>query len=223
MVNNVLVKEPLGKSDHAVLSFIFQCYHIQERAKKTKYNFNKGNYECMREKIKSIEWDDILKHMDVEQSWSEITRQILEAEDKFITKKTERKGIRKLIWMNEKAITKIRKKKEAFRRYLDTKEGKDYTTYTEARNQAKWETRKTHQSFQKKIAKEAKLNPKAFFRYANSKLKVKSGISDLKNDKGEKISDDGLKAEALNNFFSSVFTVEDTTNMPTFEDHTCRS
>ena len=41
----------------------------------------------MREKIKSIEWDDILKHMDVEQSWSEITRQILEAEDKFIPKK----------------------------------------------------------------------------------------------------------------------------------------
>ena len=41
----------------------------------------------MREKIKSIEWDDILKHMDVEQSWSEITRQILEAEDKFISKK----------------------------------------------------------------------------------------------------------------------------------------
>ena len=87
MVNNVLVKEPLGKSDHAVLSFIFQCHHIQERAKKNQYNFNKGNYECMREKIKSIEWDDILKHMDVEQSWSEITRQILEAEDKFIPKK----------------------------------------------------------------------------------------------------------------------------------------
>ena len=55
--------------------------------KKTKYNFNKGNYECMREKIKSIEWDDIIKHMDVEQSWSEITRQILKAEDKFIPKK----------------------------------------------------------------------------------------------------------------------------------------
>ena len=47
---------------------------------------------------------------------------------------------------------------------------------------------------------------------------MKSGISDLKNDKGEKISDDGWKAEALSNFFSSVFTIEDTTNMPTFED-----
>ena len=101
--------------------------------------------------------------------------------------------------MNEKAITKIRKNKETFRRYLDTKEGNDYTAYTKARNQAEWETRKAHQSFEKKIA-------------------VKSGISDLKNDKGEKISDDGLKAEALNNFFSSVFTIEDTTNMPTFED-----
>ena len=96
--------------------------------------------------------------------------------------------------MNEKAITKIKKKKEAFRRYLNTKEGKDYTVYTKARNQAKWETRKAHQSFEKKIANEAKLNPKASYWYASSKLKVKSGISDLKNDKGENISDDGLKA-----------------------------
>ena len=53
--------------------------------------------------------------------------------------------------MNEKAITKIRKKKAAFRRYLDTKEGKDYTPYTKARNQAKWETRKAHQSFENKM------------------------------------------------------------------------
>ena len=70
--------------------------------------------------------------------------------------------------MNENGITRIRKKKEAFRRYFDTKEGKDYTAYTKARNQAKWETRKAHQSFEKKIANEAKLNPKAFYRYANS-------------------------------------------------------
>ena len=27
-----------------------------------------------------------------------------------------------------------------------------------------------------------------------------------------------MKAEAINNFFSSVFTIEDTTDMPTFED-----
>ena len=137
-------------------------------------------------KIKSIEWDDILKHIDVEQSWSEITRQILEAEDKFIPKKTERKGIRKPIWMNEKAITMIRKEKEASRRNLNTKKGKDYTVYTKASTQAKWETRKAHQSFEKKNSNKAKLNPKAFYRYANSKLKVKSGISDLKMIKEKK-------------------------------------
>ena len=49
MVNIVLVKEPLGKSDHAVLSFMFQCYLIQERARKTKYNYNKEDYECKNE------------------------------------------------------------------------------------------------------------------------------------------------------------------------------
>ena len=46
----------------------------------------------MREKMKSIECDDILKHMDVEQSWSEISRRIFEAEDKFNFKKKNLKG-----------------------------------------------------------------------------------------------------------------------------------
>ena len=65
------------------------------------------------EKINSIKWDNILNHMDIEQSWSEIIRQILKEEGKFLTKKIKRKGIRKPIWINEQAITKIRKKKDA--------------------------------------------------------------------------------------------------------------
>ena len=90
--------------------------------------------------------------------------------------------------------------------------------YTRARNQVKWETRKSHRSLERKIASEAKTNPKAFFRYANSKLNVKTGIADLKNSEGIKISEDGLKAEALNDFFSNVFTKEDTSNIPIFEE-----
>ena len=41
--------------------------------------------------------------------------------------------------MNDKAFLKIKKKKEAFRRYKETNDGKDYLQYARSRNAAKSE------------------------------------------------------------------------------------
>ena len=50
-----------------------------------------------------------------------------------------------------------------------------------------------------------------------SKTKVKQGISDLKRDDGTTAHTDEEKAEELNAFFASVFTNEDTTDVPIAE------
>ena len=54
-----------------------------------------------------------------------------------------------------------------------------------------------------------KKNPKAFYKYASSKTKVRQGISDLEKPDGTLKISDKVKAETLNSFFSSVFTVEE--------------
>ncbi len=62
-----------------------------------------------------------------------------------------------------------------------------------------------------------KSNPKRFWKYANSKRKTKTGISDLKynNDSGVKLtSNDKEKADVLADFFSSVFTNEPQGEIP---------
>ena len=86
--------------------------------------------------------------------------------------------------------------------------------YARARNQAKWACRNALRDFEKKIVKEAKLNPKAFYAYARSKLRTKEVIADLVDEFGTPVSGDADKAELFNNFFSGVFTNEDTSNMP---------
>ena len=62
--------------------------------------------------------------------------------------------------------------------------------------------------YEQGIVKTVKDNPKAFSAYVNSKTKMKSGISDIKNENGEMRSSDVDKANILNNFFASVFTKE---------------
>jgi len=57
-------------------------------------------------------------------------------------------------------------------------------------------------------------NPKDFYRYVNSKIKGRGVIPDLLNYDGSVINENLDKANAFNEFFSSVFTKEDTTELP---------
>ena len=57
--------------------------------------------------------------------------------------------------------------------------------------------------------------PKAFWQYINSRLNVRPSISELLAPDGSSVSSDSEMATLLNNYFSSVFTVEDTTTIST--------
>lgn len=61
--------------------------------------------------------------------------------------------------------------------------------------------------FEKQLAHDAKKNPKPVYKYINARLKTRSDIPDLDTSHG-RVSSDSDKTEALNNFFSSVFTHE---------------
>ena len=66
--------------------------------------------------------------------------------------------------------------------------------------------KKQKNGLERKIAKEAKDNPKAFYAYINSSKRARSKIGPLKNSDGEIVVEPGEQATILNNFFSTVFT-----------------
>ena len=107
----------------------------------------------------------------------------------------------------------MKKTSEAFKRYLETREGKDYTLYARARNQSRWTSRKSKRNFEQNLAKEVKTNPRAFYKYANSKVKTRTSVADLEINQGRATTNQ-MKAEELNRFFSSVFTKEDKDTVP---------
>ncbi|XP_048728131.1 uncharacterized protein LOC125646025 [Ostrea edulis] len=66
--------------------------------------------------------------------------------------------------------------------------------------------------------KRIKTSSRAFWKYTKSRLTVKSGVGDLKDCEGEAHTEDGAKTGLLNDFFCSLFTKEDTSNVPAMED-----
>ena len=94
---------------------------------------------------------------------------------------------------------------------METRDGEKYQEYAKLRNQAKNSVKKAKMSMKKDIVRDVKKNPKKFWKYANSKRKTKSAISELNRntENGVKITEnDTDKAEVLAELFSSVFTKE---------------
>ena len=217
MVESLRHDAPLGKSHHCSLLFDFVCYCDKKIAGPAKPQFSKGNYDKLKEKMASYNWVEDFVGKSCEECWAILEERMRKGIDDYIPKKKSyvtKPG--KPLWMKESALKKVKKKAHAYKRYLETREGKDYQAYAQARNQARWETRKLRRELEKSIAKESKNNPKAFYQYANSRLKTRTGIGNLDTAQG-KVSSDKEKAQTLNEFFTSVFTRENTDDIPDLE------
>jgi len=178
-----------------------------------KYLYDKGNFSEIREMLGGYDWANVLCGKSADDMWVAISSAILIAVENSVPHRCEVPGQsrrrRRPVWMNERALGKIRKKKEAFDRYKRTREGEDYLEYAKARNSVKSEVRKAVRDYEKEVAKQSKRNPKAFYKYVNSKLKTRSGIGNLRTETGKEVECDKDKADMFNNFFSSVYETED--------------
>ena len=84
----------------------------------------------------------------------------------------------------------------------------------------KSEVKKAKRNKEMKVAKEAKLNPKVLFQYISSKNKTRDKTPNLAKDDGTQTRSDTEKVNRFSEYFKSVYTTEDMTNMPEFSPKT---
>ena len=73
MVNNLNYLPGLGRSDHLVLAFKFNCYNIQEPNTNTRQrlDFFKGDYITIKQKLEDKNWNQLFEGLNLLQSWAE--------------------------------------------------------------------------------------------------------------------------------------------------------
>ena len=158
----------------------------------------------------------LLRGKNIEDSWQVFKDKLTSATNSHIPHRIIQSHKKPNVsWINRNAKTKLNRKQKAWKKYKSSRSLDNYNKYVRARNQARWATRKAVKDHEKLIAQNVKKNPKLFWKYVKSKAKTKEHIPNLKSEQTKIASSDQEKAEILNDFFSSVFTEEDTQNVPT--------
>ena len=117
-------------------------------------------------------------------------------------------------WLNHDILPLIKEKRRAWRCYRKSKRAIDYLRYASVRNKVTLAIRKGKRSFESHLVSSFKSNPKHFWKYVNNSSKVRAEIGRLKLPDGSLTSNSCETAEALNNYFASVFTMEDLSQPP---------
>ena len=74
--------------------------------------------------------------------------------------------------------------------------------------------RDAKKKFEGKLARNSKSNPRAMYSYINRRTSSRVKVGPLKDNEGKSVTDDESMTTILNQFFSSVFTSEDLSNLP---------
>ena len=214
-----VIEAPLGASDHAVLTWDYLLSvnedHVAEEDQPRKKNYYKADFKSIKEELSKIDWDGTLLKgendpvmINLDDVMDKFYKEVNKVIDNNVPDCTNSVN-KKEPWLNKKLTKSIKKKYHCWKRYQETKGYALYQSYCKQRNKTAKDIRQAKREFEMKIASEAKSNPKAFYRYCNSKTGKKSNVIRLKAESGRTILSNKDNANMLNDYFCSVFTDED--------------
>ena len=189
--------------------------------------YQKGDYEKLKNILSKHDWENLKQQSnDINKQWDVFKNIFLDAENQCVPRKltyVNGKLSKKFsIPLDKKTLAKIKNKNKLWGRVRkQLAEDEEKIRYNRLRNQIRGLTRKSKKIMEKEIAKNAKSNPKAFWKYSQTKLKTRCGIPDLvvedDEDEPKYTKNDQEKTETFLRNFSSVFTIEPTDEMPHFD------
>ena len=215
-IKDIEYQDPIGNSDHVVLTFkcMLEIDKNQETLK-TKYNFNKGDYNKLREYI-TQNINEIIKdeNDDINSFWNKFKNLVLEGMEQCIPKIKINGNENKSMWkryISKELKSTINKKHRLWTRYMETGNQIILNKYKEITNKIRNETRKLLKQEQKSIAESSRTNPKKFWNYVNKFCRNENKMDHLIIDKDNKeyiVTSDKEKCSLFVNYFSSVFIKE---------------
>jgi hypothetical protein len=166
----------------------------------------------LRKIFQDINWTTQLNG-SVEDDWQEFKSKYTKAVDECVPWQTFSKKV-KPKWMTRRVLNLLAKKRKIWRKFKRTGRQELHQRFLELRTESDLAIAGAKRSFEDKLARNIKDDPKSFFAYARSKHNTKASVGPLRKADGSLEADDAKCAEMLNRQFSGVFTREDEEHIP---------
>ena len=204
----------LGASHHSIIETEIIVPSKLIDTNELVHDYSKADFNRMREMLGFIDWKAYLDKSNAEESWQLFKSKVEEAVESCIPKKLRRNSSKPL-WMQKNVMRTIRKKKRLWKQYRSSGDYRSYLAYKQSQKLAKAVIKRAKKNLEKKLAKDIKKNPKAFYSYISNRSKVQSRVGPLKDKNGQIQTDDSVQACILNDQFVKAFTRKDISTIPT--------
>ena len=208
-VTNVQVVDGLPGSDHDGVHFniTLKCQRLHKPPRRL-YNFKKADFNNFRDILSTIPWDSCFLEDSVEQSWIKFKDILMTAADQciptFTLKHNKTKG-----YISDEVLSLIKKKRRSYRMAKRSGNQKYQSRYRSLCNTVRRLTRRDKDTYLEDLTSNLSHNQKPFWQWLKS---IRSGLCTIPDIHfaNRILKTAGDKAKALNNFFTSVFTIETT-------------
>ena len=172
-----------------------------------RLNFNRADFPELNKKVAETDWDTLLS-LSVDEGY-ELFKVTLDRIVTLCIPDAQSRQSRRSMYLTSIALQLRKLKNILWQKYVTTNDPVDIARFRLCRNKLRQMTRELRSQFEVQLVTGVKANPKAFWRYNNSRMKTEPRIGDLRDPSGQLVSEGELKAGLLNTFFASVFTRED--------------
>ena len=210
-VHSVASHGRLGRSDHDMIVVRINVGKRQKKLPELTKNWRKADWEKMKYEMGQRDWQGEMAELGTEEAWQLFKTTVHGLVEKHVPSRVIRANGRPP-WLTTALLQEIRQKRRIWAKFRrrPTQENKDQ--YTEAEKGVRKKIRKAKRTVEQDLAANAS-NSKKFYSYIRSKTSTRTGVGPL-NVEGKTVTDSGEMAEALNNYFGSVFQTENLGNVP---------
>ena len=202
-VASVELEDPLGKSDHAVFRLKLVTRHPRPTEKLVR-NYGRIKVAEMVSEAATISWYPGTPNPSIEDRWDRIKTGLTALMDRFAPLMPRRSKHRPL-WWKPSLDRALKSRSRLWGHYKRNRSHLAWSVYKKARNRTQALQRSAKYAYEARLAKNAKSNPKSFFAYVQSNVRVRESVGVLEKQDGSQAIDDRDKANTLLAFFKSVY------------------
>lgn len=207
--DDVCCLAPLGNSDHSTVSFSLSLSLGQPPDPVTysnRPNFSKADWNGLRNYFSSVNWlAELADCVSVNQYWDKYLQIVSSGIDEFVPRFVSTRHVNVKLYPSHvrKLLSKKRNQWRLYRRFKTTSLYDKYRCISNLCTKAIYD----HTSnVENNLINDGRIGN--FYKYVNKKLNGSNGIAPLRNKDGHLLYDNRDKSILLNNYFCSVFTID---------------